>query len=117
MLSTSVSKSCLTLCDPMDYSLPGSSVHGISQAWILEWVAVSFSNAWKWSENESESEVAQLCSTLRDSMNCSLPGSSDHGISQARVLECGAIAFSMGLWLEQGKWRKSKQVPNIREGV
>ena len=34
---------CLTLCDPMDYSLPGSSVHAILQARILEWVAVSFS--------------------------------------------------------------------------
>ena len=32
-------KSCLTLCNPMDYSLPGSSVHGILQARILEWVA------------------------------------------------------------------------------
>ena len=37
-----VAKSCLTLCDPMDYSLPCSSVHGISQARILKWVAVSF---------------------------------------------------------------------------
>ena len=36
-------QSCQTLCDPMDYSLPGSSVHGISQARILEWVAISFS--------------------------------------------------------------------------
>ena len=36
-------KSCPTLCDPMDYSLPGSSVHGILQARILEWVAISFS--------------------------------------------------------------------------
>ena len=36
-------QSCLTLCDPMDYSLPGSSVHGILQARILEWVAMSFS--------------------------------------------------------------------------
>ena len=39
------------------------------------------------------SEVAQLCPTLCDSMNCSLPGSSIHGIFQARVLEWGAIAF------------------------
>ena len=39
----SVARSCLTLCDPMDYSLPGSSVHGISQAGILESVAISFS--------------------------------------------------------------------------
>ena len=36
-------QSCLTLCDPMDWGLPGSSVHGILQARILEWVAVSFS--------------------------------------------------------------------------
>ena len=43
---------------------------------------------------ESESEVAQSCPTLLDSMDCSLPGSSIHGIFQARVLEWGAIAFS-----------------------
>ena len=43
---------------------------------------------------KSESEVAQSCPTLRDPMDCSLPGSSIHGIFQARVLEWGAIAFS-----------------------
>jgi len=43
---------------------------------------------------KSESEVAQSCSTLSDPMDCSLPGSSIHGIFQARVLEWGAIAFS-----------------------
>ena len=43
---------------------------------------------------KSESEVAQPCPTLRDPMDCSLPGSSVHGIFQARVLEWGAIAFS-----------------------
>ena len=42
---------------------------------------------------KSESEVAQLC-PLRNPMDCSLPGSSIHGIFQARVLEWGAIAFS-----------------------
>ena len=41
-----------------------------------------------------ESEVAQSCLTLSDPMDCSLPGSSVHGIFQARVLEWGAIAFS-----------------------
>ena len=41
-----------------------------------------------------ESEVAQSCPTLSDPMDCSLPGSSIHGIFQARVLEWGAIAFS-----------------------
>ena len=43
---------------------------------------------------KSESEVAQSCRTLNDPMDCSLPGSSVHGIFQARVLEWGAIAFS-----------------------
>ena len=43
---------------------------------------------------KSESEVAQSCPTLSDPMDCSLPGSSIHGIFQARVLEWGAIAFS-----------------------
>ena len=38
-----VAQSCLTLCDPVNCSLPGSSVHGISQARIMEWVAISFS--------------------------------------------------------------------------
>ena len=45
-------------------------------------------------ESESESEVAQSCPTLSDPMDCSLLGSSVHGIFQARVLEWGAIAFS-----------------------
>ena len=43
---------------------------------------------------KSESEIAQSSPTLRDPMDCSLPGSSVHGIFQARVLEWGAIAFS-----------------------
>ena len=41
-------QSCPTLCDPIDGSPPGSPVPGILQARTLEWVAISFSNAWKW---------------------------------------------------------------------
>ena len=41
-------QSCLTLCDPIDNSPPGSPVPGLLQARTLEWVAISFSNAWKW---------------------------------------------------------------------
>ena len=52
-------------------------------------------------ESESESEVAQLCRTLSDPMDCSLPGSSIRGIFQARVLEWGAIA--LGHFLKQQK--------------
>ena len=48
-------------------------------------------------EVKSESEVAQSCLTLYDPMDCSLPVSSLHGIFQARVLEWGAIAFSVVL--------------------
>ena len=41
-------QSCTTLCDPIDGSPPGSPIPGILQARTLEWVAISFSNAWKW---------------------------------------------------------------------
>ena len=154
-----VSQSCLTLCDPMDYNLPGSSIHGIFQARVLEWVAISFSRGSSWPRErtwvsriagrrlshqgssllllllsrvrlcvtpqtaahqaphpwdspgkntgvgchfllqcmkvKSEREVAQSCPTLHDPMGCSLPGSSIHGVFQARVLEWGAIPFSV----------------------
>ena len=49
-------QSCLTLCDPKDGSPPGSPVPGILQARTLEWVAISFSNAWKW-----KVKVKSLC--------------------------------------------------------
>ena len=45
----------------------------------------------------SESEIAQSCPTLCDPMDCSLPGSSVHGILQARVLDWGAMAFSSSM--------------------
>ena len=46
-----IAQSCLTLCDPMDCSPPGSSIHGIFQARILEWVAISFSRGSSWPRN------------------------------------------------------------------
>ena len=175
--SVLVIQSCLTLCDPVDCSLLGSSLHGILLEGILEWVAIPFSRGSSqprdrtqisprspalqsdslpsepprksltmvylilfcfcccccqvasvmsdsvqphrqqptrlprpWDSPgkntgvgchfllqcikvKSESEVAQSCPTLSDPMDCSLPGSSIHGIFQARVLEWGAIAF------------------------
>ena len=57
---------------------------------------------------KSESEVAQSCPTLSDPMDCSLTGSSVHGIFQARVLEWGTVAFSVRLI--------SKIVPFIKFG-
>ena len=58
---------------------------------------------------KSEREVAQWCPTLSDPMDCSLPGSSIHGIFQARVLEWGPIAFSTNIFNKDLKEIKNKQ--------
>ena len=60
-----VIQSCLTLCDPKDYSPPGSPVHGILQARTLEWVAISFSTVWKWKVKVKSLSRVQLLSTPR----------------------------------------------------
>ena len=57
---------------------------------------------------ESESEVAQSCPTLSDPMDCSLPGSSVHGIFQLRVLEWVAIAFSVGSRKKRKRYSQSR---------
>ena len=67
---------------PRPWDSPGKNT-GVGCLFLLQCVKV-----------ESESEVAQSCPTLNDPMDCSLPGSSAHGIFQARVLEWVAIAFS-----------------------
>ena len=82
-------QSCLTLCHPIDGSPPShpwdslGKNTGVGCHFLLQCMKV-----------KSQSEVAQLCPTLSDPMDCSLPGSSVHEIFQARVLEWGAIAFS-----------------------
>ena len=63
---------------------------------------------------KSESEVAQLCPTLGDPMDFSPPGSSIHGIFQARALEWGAIAFSSDLWLVS---QKHQYQPELVTGI
>ena len=60
---------------------------------------------------KSESEVAQSCRTLSDPMDCSPPGSSVHGILQARVLEWGAIAFSEACALGNCKYNMHLGIP------
>ena len=84
-------QSCPTLCDPIDISptrlchrwdFPGKNT-GVGCHCLLQCRKV-----------KSESEVAQLCPTLSDPMDHSPPGSSIHGIFQARVLEWVSIAFS-----------------------
>ena len=63
-------QSCLTLCDPIDGSPPGSSIPGIFQARTLEWVAISFSKAWKWKGKGKSLSHVRLCNP----MNHSTPG-------------------------------------------
>ena len=101
-----------TLGDPKDWGPPGSSTHGIFQARLLDWVAISFSRRSSWPRDRTrvfriadkrftvwtttESKFTQSYPTLCDPMDCSLPGSSVHGIFQAIVLEWIAISFSRG---------------------
>ena len=56
-------QSCPTLCDPIDGSPPGSAIPGILQARTLEWVAISFSNAWKWKVKVKSLSHARLLLT------------------------------------------------------
>ena len=77
----------------MDGSPPGSPIPEILQARTLEWVAISFSNAWKWKVKVKLLSHVRLLATPWTA--CSLAGSSVHGVFQARVLEWGAIAFSL----------------------
>ena len=70
---------------PRPWASPGKNT-GVGCHFLLQCMKV-----------KSESEVAQLCLTCRDPMDCSPPGSSIHGIFQARVLAWGAIAFSAGI--------------------
>ena len=76
-------QSCPTLCDPIDGSHQAPPYTGVGCHLLLHCVKV-----------KSESEVAPSCPTCGDPMDCSPPGSSVHGIFQARVLEWAAIAFS-----------------------
>ena len=78
------------LCNPID----GSPLAPLSLGFSRQDTGVGCHFLLQCMKVKSESEVAQLCPTLSDPMDCSLTGSSVHGIFQASVLECGAIAFS-----------------------
>ena len=109
-----VTQLCWTLCDPMDCNPPGSSVHEILQARILEWVAISFSRGSSWPRGQTwvsciarqilyywanwealvgtwKVKVAQLCPTLCNPMDYIV-----YGILQARILEWVDFPFSRG---------------------
>ena len=85
-----VVQSCPTLSDTMDCSLPGSSVHGIFQARVLEWGAIAFSDTY----SAVRAKWLQSYLTLCDPIDGSPPGSPVPGILQARILERVAISLS-----------------------
>ena len=104
---TSLSR--VRLCDPMDCSLPHSSVHGIFQARVLEWVVISFSRGS--SRPRNRTQVSRIAGRRRQSRDCEVTSvtsdsvrphrrqptsSAVPGILQARVLEWVAISFSRG---------------------
>ena len=84
-------QSCPTLCDPIDGRPPGSPVPGILQARTLEWVAISFSSAWKWKVKGKSLSRVRLLEAPWTTVYQAPPSM---GFFQARVLEWGAIAFS-----------------------
>ena len=84
-------QSCPTLCDPRDGSTPGSPIPGILQARTLEWVAISFPNAWKWKEKVKSLSCVRLLASPWTAAHLAHPSM---GFFQASVLERGAIAFS-----------------------
>ena len=64
-LWSEVAQSCLILCDPMDCSLPGSSIHGIFQAVVLEWIAISFSRGSSQPRDRTQvSRIIDRCFTV-----------------------------------------------------
>ena len=84
-------QSCLTLCDPIDGSPPGSPIPGILQARTLEWVAISFSNAWKWKVKVKSLSRVRLFATPRIAAHQAPPSM---GVSRQEYWSGGAIAFS-----------------------
>ena len=103
-------QSCPTLCDPVDGSPPGSPVPGIPQARILEWVAISFSNVWKWKVKVKSLSHVQLLATTWTSAFQAPPcfngifqnNPPPHPRAQKTVLYiCVSFAVShTGLWLQ-----------------
>ena len=95
---------CLTLCDPIDGSPPGSSVHGILQARALEWVAISFSNAWKWKVKVKSLSRVRLCATPQTAAHQAPPS-----LGFSRQEHWSGLPFPSPMH-ESEKWKLSRSV-------
>ena len=112
--------SCPTLCYPIDGSPPGLPSLGFSRK--EHWSGLPFPSTMH--ESEKSKWSCSVVSDSSDHMDCSLPGSSIHGIFQARVLEWGAITFSISRTsTSEIKWSNSMDSeqscpnPNIKENI
>ena len=94
-----LTQSCLTLCDAMDYSLPGASVHGIIAARILEWVAISFSRG---------------SSHPRDQTHISCIGKQIlPRWPSGKESTCQCRRFKFDLWVREIPWRRKWQPTQV----
>ena len=107
-------QSCPTLCDPRDCSPPGSPIPGILQARTLEWVAITFSNAWKWKVKVKSPSCVRLLATpwtARLLHPWDFPGKSTgvgcHCLLQAHI-SCSVIFVpaNLVLWIKLVKMRR-----------
>ena len=96
-------QSCPTLCDPIDGLLPGSSVPGILQARTVEWVAISFSNAWKWKVKVKSLSRVKLLAT---SWTAAYQAPPSMGFSRQEY-------WSRVPLLSLNKWEVGRQLPGI----
>ena len=109
---------CLTLCDPIDSSPPGTPVPGILQARIMEWVAISFSNAWKWKMKvKSLSHVRLLVTSWTaayqapPSMGFSRQEYWSGVLLPSPMIVWGGLKYSWGKKRSKGQRRKGKVYP------
>ena len=109
-------QSCLTLCNPIDGSPPGSPVPGILQARTLEWVAISFSNAWKWKVKVKSLSRVRLLVTL---WTAAYQAPSSMGFSRSRPCEFLLHHYLRPTWfrlckeqaeLQRQKWRRNSHL-------
>ena len=99
-----VTQSCLTLHNPTDCSLPGSFIHGIFRARVLEWVAIVFSSAWKWKVKVKSLSRVRLCATPETAAHQALPS-----LGFSRQEHWSGLPFTSPMH-ESEKWKWSHSV-------
>ena len=108
-VKSEVSQSCPTPSNPTDCSLPGSSVHGILQARVLEWGAIAFSNAWKWKVKVKSLRCVRLLATP---WTAAYQASPSMGFSRQEYWS--GLPFPSPMH-ESGKWKvKVKSLSRLR---